>query len=231
MRAGSQPVVVGLAENPWPGSEGITRWKASAALAPCAVGSVSGSMIFSCSMIEPGHPCVTISGSASSCWERTWMKWMSSPSISVMKFGSAFSFASHLAPVVVGRPVARELLHRRERHALRVVGDRLALGPPGRVDAPAQIGELLLGEADLERADSGAVTASLQRQWRTSAPPGLGVVLGTADGRSSAARPIAPVNPLVIAAERQGIYGRKRSPGSATVTGDDDRRRWCDGVQ
>ena len=36
--------------------------------------SVSGSMIFSCSMIEPGHPCVTISGSASSCFERTWMK-------------------------------------------------------------------------------------------------------------------------------------------------------------
>ena len=89
-------MAVGLAENPWPGSEGITRWNASAALAPCAVGLVSGSMIFSCSMIEPGHPCVTISGSASSCWERTWMKWMSSPSISVMKCGRAFSFASHL---------------------------------------------------------------------------------------------------------------------------------------
>ena len=53
-------------------------------------------MIFSCSMTEPGQPCVTISGSASSCFERTWMKWMSSPSISVMKCGSAFSFASHL---------------------------------------------------------------------------------------------------------------------------------------
>jgi len=38
------------------------------------MGLVSGSMIFSCSMIEPGHPCVTISGSASWCWERTWMK-------------------------------------------------------------------------------------------------------------------------------------------------------------
>jgi len=25
MRAGSQPVVVGLAENPWPGNEGITQ--------------------------------------------------------------------------------------------------------------------------------------------------------------------------------------------------------------
>jgi hypothetical protein len=58
-------VAVGLAENPWPGSEGTTRWKASAALPPCAVGLVSGSMIFSCSMIEPGYPCVTISGSAS----------------------------------------------------------------------------------------------------------------------------------------------------------------------
>ena len=31
--------------------------------------SSSGSMIFSCSMIEPGHPWVTISGSASRCWE------------------------------------------------------------------------------------------------------------------------------------------------------------------
>ncbi len=96
MRGGSQPVVAGLAENPWPGSEGITRWNASASLPPCDVGSVSGPMIFSCSMTEPGQPCVTISGSASSCRERTWMKWMSSPSISVRKFGSPFSSASHL---------------------------------------------------------------------------------------------------------------------------------------
>src|SRR5262249_24162865 len=79
-----------------PGIEGITTWKASAALAPCAVGSVSGSMIFSCSMTEPGHPWLMMSGKASSCFERTWMKWMSSPSISVMNCGSAFSLASHL---------------------------------------------------------------------------------------------------------------------------------------
>ena len=95
MRAGSQPVAFGLAENPWPGSEGITRWKASASLPPCAVGFVSGSMTFSCSTIDPGQPCVTISGSASSWCERTWMKWMSSPSISLRKFGRPFSFASH----------------------------------------------------------------------------------------------------------------------------------------
>jgi hypothetical protein len=88
MRMGSQPVSVGLPENPWPGSDGITRWKASAAGAPCAVGSVSGSMILSCSIVEPGQPWVTMSGKASSCGERTWMKWMSTPSISVTKCGS-----------------------------------------------------------------------------------------------------------------------------------------------
>ena len=64
MRIGSQPVTLGLPEKPWPGSEGITTSNASAALPPCAVGLVSGSMIFNCSMIEPGHPCVTMTGSA-----------------------------------------------------------------------------------------------------------------------------------------------------------------------
>ena len=34
-------------------------------------------------MTEPGQPCVMISGSAFSCGDLTWMKWMSSPSISV----------------------------------------------------------------------------------------------------------------------------------------------------
>ena len=68
-------------------------------------------------------------------------------------------FRLALAPVVVGPPVARELLHHRERHALRVVGDRLALGPPGRVDAPAQLGELLLRKTDLKRANSGVAAA------------------------------------------------------------------------
>jgi hypothetical protein len=52
-------------------------------------------MILSCSMIEPGQPWVTISGNAFSWRDLTWMKWMSRPSISVMKFGSALSLASH----------------------------------------------------------------------------------------------------------------------------------------
>ena len=74
MRMGSQPGAVGLPEKPWPGSDGITTSKASAALPPWAVGLVSGSMIFSCSMIEPGQPCVMMTGNAFGCFERTWMK-------------------------------------------------------------------------------------------------------------------------------------------------------------
>jgi hypothetical protein len=69
----SQPVTVDLPENPYPGSDGTTISNASDALAPWAVGLVSGSMIFSCSMIEPGHPSVTMSGIAFSCCERMWM--------------------------------------------------------------------------------------------------------------------------------------------------------------
>jgi hypothetical protein len=64
MRMGAQPDVVGLLEKPYPGSDGITTSNASDALAPWAVGFVSGLMIFNCSMIDPGHPCVAMSGNA-----------------------------------------------------------------------------------------------------------------------------------------------------------------------
>jgi hypothetical protein len=74
----------------------MTTSKASEALPPCSVGLVSGSMIFSCSMTEPGQPCETINGSAF-CWgDRAWMKWTSSPSMLVMNWSSAFSLASQL---------------------------------------------------------------------------------------------------------------------------------------
>ena len=45
-------------------------------------------------MTDPGHPCVTTTGNAPSCCERTWMKWMSTPSISVVNCGRAWSLAS-----------------------------------------------------------------------------------------------------------------------------------------
>jgi hypothetical protein len=40
-----------------------------------------------------------------------------------------------LAPIVLIRPILRELLHRRQLHALRCIGNLFALGPPCRGDA------------------------------------------------------------------------------------------------
>ena len=58
-----------------------------------------------------------------------------------------------LAPVVVGSPVADELLQFRELYALRPVVDRLPVRPPRRSDAPAEIHELLFRNIDPEGAD------------------------------------------------------------------------------
>ena len=44
-------------------------------------------------------------------------------------------FRLALAPVVICRPIAREFLHRRERHALGLIRDRLLLGPLRRGNA------------------------------------------------------------------------------------------------
>src|SRR5216117_2482489 len=58
-----------------------------------------------------------------------------------------------LAPIVFRRPIAGKLLHRRERHALREIGDGLFFGPPRRFDPPAEIREVLVRGVKLEGAD------------------------------------------------------------------------------
>ena len=58
-----------------------------------------------------------------------------------------------LAPVVLGPPVAREFLNRRELHALRLIRDDLPLGPPCRRDAAFQVGERLVRKMNAEGAD------------------------------------------------------------------------------
>src|SRR3954452_22394837 len=133
--------------------DGSTRSNASSASPPCAVGSVSGPTVSSSSTTEPGHPCVMISGSACSCGDFTWMKWMSTASISVVNCGSAFKPCFALAPVVRGRPVAGELLHRGELDALRAILDELLARPPCGRDAPAEVVDLLVRDVDAEGAD------------------------------------------------------------------------------
>src|SRR5690348_10850025 len=45
-----------------------------------------------------------------------------------------------LAPVVVGAPIPRQRLHRRQLHTLRCIVDRFTFWPPCLDDAPSQIG-------------------------------------------------------------------------------------------
>ena len=52
-----------------------------------------------------------------------------------------------LAPVVLAHPVAGEVLHECERHALRVVRDGLLLGESRRGDARPHVLEIRLGES------------------------------------------------------------------------------------
>ena len=68
----------------------------------------------------------------------------------------------HFAPVVLGRPIARQLLSGCEPHALRVVSYLFLVRPLGRVDAPAQVDESLLRNADREGADPVVVGRSRQ---------------------------------------------------------------------
>ena len=96
---------------------------------------------------------------------------MSSPSISVMNCGRAFSFASTFAPIVLGRPIARQRLNRRELHALRCIRDRFPLRPPCRVYAPAQFGEFRFRNIHMKRTNRILVICLLAALWRTN---GLG---------------------------------------------------------
>src|SRR5258708_2545673 len=60
-----------------------------------------------------------------------------------------------LAPVALRAPIAREILHRRELHALRLIVDDFALGPPGRVDSPAQVGQIRVRSGETKRTNLG----------------------------------------------------------------------------
>ena len=94
VRTVPQPVIAGLAENPKPGKDGQTTWNASSAEPPWSVGSVSGPITFWNSVNEPGQPWVMTNGSAFTCGERTWRKWMSSPSISARNCGKPLKKAA-----------------------------------------------------------------------------------------------------------------------------------------
>ena len=68
----------------------------------------------------------------------------------------------HLAPVVLCRPIARELLHRRELHALRLIRDQFFVRPAHRHDAAFHVGERLVRKVNPEWFDRVGATRWLR---------------------------------------------------------------------
>ena len=67
-----------------------------------------------------------------------------------------------LAPVVIRLPALHQLLDGRQAHALRPVRDGLPVGPAGRRQTAAKIGEVLLGNRHAEGTDGGVVRRRVQ---------------------------------------------------------------------
>jgi hypothetical protein len=59
-----------------------------------------------------------------------------------------------------------ELLELREPHALRAIGDRLLVGPPGRQHPAAEINKLFLRNVDAERTDCAILGGCARCRWK-----------------------------------------------------------------
>ena len=97
------------------------------------------------------------------------------------------------APVVVGRPVARQRLQRRQLHALRPICDQLLAGPAHRVDAAPKVGDRFFGHVDLEGTDFGVAGHDCSLTTKDSQAVGVGnvgrLVLPTIADRAEVSRP------------------------------------------
>src|SRR5260370_24614391 len=62
-------------------------------------------------------------------------------------------FRLDLAPVILCRPIARELLYGRELHALRRIRDRFSFRPLGGVDASAQFAKFRFRNVHMKRTN------------------------------------------------------------------------------
>jgi hypothetical protein len=69
------------------------------------------------------------------------------------ELGQGVQLRFDLAPVVFGRPIARQRLNRGELHALRCIRDGLPLRPNRCLDPPAQLGEIRVGNIHMKRTN------------------------------------------------------------------------------
>ena len=108
-------------------------------------------------MIEPGQPCVTMIGSALLVFGADVDEMNVEPVDLGDEIRQGVDLRLAFAPIVLVRPILRELLHRRELHALRCVRDLFALRPFGCRDAIAQVDEVGLRGLEMKRTNSGVV--------------------------------------------------------------------------
>src|SRR2546426_12606242 len=78
-----------------------------------------------------------------------------------------------LAPVVLRAPKTRDILHRREPHALRLIVDDFPLGPLGGVDPPAQVGQIGVRSLETKRTNVGPITTRRLRDVSQSVRHGV----------------------------------------------------------
>jgi hypothetical protein len=106
-----------------------------------------------------------------------------------------------VAPVVDRRPGAGQGLHGGQRHPLGVIVDRLTLGPPGRLDPPAQPLQVLLSNTHPKRTDRCGGRSVLGRDRHAG-------LLGGVDWRSTRrACVVAPSNPEDLGRHRHWLTG------------------------
>ena len=65
------------------------------------------------------------------------------------------------APIVLGPPITRERLHRRELHALGLIRNQLAFWPAGRVYAPLQFGKFRIRKPHPEGTNGALIGTCL----------------------------------------------------------------------
>ena len=147
-------------------------WKASAASPPNATGSTSGSITLWNSTIEPGQPCVISNGSAPSCGERWWTKWMSTSVDRGDELVEAVERCLAAAPVVPVGPVRGDVLHVGERDALRPVVHVLTIRPACVLQPHAQVVEYRFRHVDREWTDlvgHRSIVSDRRNPWRARA--------------------------------------------------------------
>jgi hypothetical protein len=120
------------------------------------------------------------------------------------ELGQRVQLGLGLAPVVLGRPVAGERLHRRQLHPLGAVGDQLSGGPARRGDAAAKVVQCLLGDVDPEGANlvgglDGATHDDLRWWWwrRSTQGPECGSDLGGGELRLLPGREVVALGDFV----------------------------------